>query len=64
LSRLANGGRTAAVLCSFVASCKRNGVAPFEYLRDVFTRFMDCPVTQIDQFLPDRWIKPTPAQPT
>lgn len=59
-----NGGRAAAVLCSFVASCKRHGVDPFEYLRDVFTRLMDCPVKQIDQFLPDRWVKPAPAQPT
>jgi len=49
------GGRTAAVLSSFVASCRRQGIDPFAYLRDVLTNFAACPINEIDQFLPDRW---------
>jgi len=50
-----NGGRTGAVLASLVASCKRHGVDPFAYLRDVLTRIAATPVSRLDQFLPDRW---------
>ncbi len=32
------GGRTAAVLSSLIATCKRLRVEPFAYLRDLFTR--------------------------
>ncbi len=31
-----NGGRTAAVLTSLIATCKRHHIDPFAYLRDVF----------------------------
>jgi len=50
-----NGGRTAAVLASLVASCKQHGLDPFVYLRDVLTRIAATPVSQLVQFLPDRW---------
>jgi transposase len=49
------GGRTAATLCSFIASCRRHELDPFAYLRDVLTRIAACPINEIDQFLPDRW---------
>jgi transposase len=32
------GGRTAAILRTFIASCKRNGVEPFAWFRDVLSR--------------------------
>jgi hypothetical protein len=50
-----NGGRTGAILASLVASCKRHGVDPFAYLKDVLTRIAETPLSQLDQFLPDRW---------
>jgi transposase len=50
-----NGGRTGAVLASLVASSKRHSLDPFGYLRDVLTRIAATPVSQLDQFLPDRW---------
>jgi transposase len=50
-----NGGRTGAVLASLVASCKRHRVDPFAYLRDMLTRIAATPVSQLDEFLPDRW---------
>jgi len=43
------------VLASLVASGKRHGVDPFAYLKDVLTRIAATPVSQLDQFLPDRW---------
>lgn len=50
-----NGGRTAAVLSSFVASCRRHDIDPFAYLRDVLANFAACSINAIDQFLPDPW---------
>jgi len=49
------GGRTGATLMTLTASCKRHGVDPFAYLRDVLTRLAATPVNELDQFLPDRW---------
>ena len=50
-----NGGRTAAVLTSLIASAKRHHVDPFAYLRDVFARITAHPRHQLEEFLPDRW---------
>lgn len=49
------GGKTAAVLFSFTATCKRHGVDPFGYLRDVLTRLPTQPADRLDDLLPDRW---------
>jgi transposase len=51
-----NGGKTAAVLFSFTATCKRHSVDPFSYLRDVLTRLPTHPLEQLDDLLPDRWV--------
>lgn len=49
------GGRTAAVLTSLIASCKRLRLDPFAYLRDIFARISTHPQNQLDELLPDRW---------
>ena len=49
------GGRTAAILYSLVASAKRHGLDPWVYLREVLATVANTPVSQLDQFLPDRW---------
>jgi transposase len=49
------GGKRAAVLYSFVATCKRHGVDPEAWFTDVLTRIMTTPISQLAQFLPDRW---------
>lgn len=69
------GGRSAAMLYSLVSSAKANGVEPFAWLRDLFTRlpyhrdgaaFAQCdsgnPVTssELDDLLPDRWLAAHP----
>jgi transposase len=49
------GGNAAATMFSLIGSATLNNVEPFAYLRDIFTRMPATPVSQIDQFLPDRW---------
>src|SRR5215469_5724887 len=50
------GGRTAAVLSSLIASCKRLRIEPFAYLRDLFTRVSTHPHHRLDDLLPDKWL--------
>jgi transposase len=49
------GGRTAAILMGLCASCKRSGVEPWAYLRDVLERISTHPARGIEDLLPDRW---------
>ena len=50
-----NGGRTAAVLTSFMASCQRLKIDPWAYLRDTLERIAEYPVTKLDELLPSNW---------
>jgi len=50
-----NGGRTAAVLSSFIATSKRLGLDPFAYLRDLFGRIGSHPQSRLAELLPDQW---------
>jgi transposase len=54
------GGHRAAILFSLIASCKANEVEPFAYLRDVLTQLPTQPADQLDELLPDRWLKGHP----
>src|SRR5581483_2194188 len=49
------GGKTAAVLCSFTSTCHCLGIEPWAYLRDVLERLPTTPAQQLDDLLPDRW---------
>ncbi|WP_197447157.1 IS66 family transposase [Tautonia plasticadhaerens] len=49
------GGRTAAVLYSFVGSCRRLGADSFAYLRDVLERLPTHPAERLGELLPDAW---------
>ena len=53
------GGKTAAVLRSCVASCQRVGVDPFAWLKDVLSRIAAYPITRLAELLPHNW---APAQ--
>jgi transposase len=53
------GGKTAAVLRSFVASCQRAGVEPFAWFQDVLSRIASHPINRIAELLPHNW---APAQ--
>jgi transposase len=49
------GGSTAAVLRSFVASCQRVKVDPFAWFKDVLSRISDHPITRLAELLPHNW---------
>lgn len=49
------GGKTAAVLFSFTATCKHLGIDTIAYLRDVFTRLPTTPADHLADLLPHRW---------
>jgi hypothetical protein len=49
------GGRTMAVLRSFVSSCELVNVDPFEWFRDVLSRIATHSIRTLDQLLPHRW---------
>jgi len=51
------GGRAAATVYSLIESCRRVGVDPFEYLRDVLVRVATHPSARVDELAPDRWAK-------
>ncbi len=54
-------GQRAAILMSLVASCKNNGVEPWAYLKDIFTRLAELPTEDtLAELLPDRWLKANP----
>ena len=50
-----NGGNTAAILFSFIATCERHELNPFDYLRDVLTRIAAHPVSRLAELLPQNW---------
>ena len=50
-----NGGRTAAVLRSFVTSCELVKIDPFAWFRDVLSRIADHPVKRLTELLPHQW---------
>jgi hypothetical protein len=57
------GGKTAAVLRSFVASCKRCDVEPFAWFQNVLSRIPSHSITRLSELLPHNWKPITcPAQ--
>ena len=52
--------RDAAVLHSFVGSCKRLGGDPFAYLKDVLERLPTHPIDRLAELLPDVWFAAHP----
>ena len=51
------GAQAAAICLSVLISAKRNGIEPWAYLKDIFTRINDVRTSQLEQFLPDVWLK-------
>ena len=49
------GGKTAPVLRSFIASCKRCRVEPFAWFRDVLSRISAHSITRLGELLPENW---------
>lgn len=49
------GGQATARLFSLIGSAQLHGVEPLAYMHEVIRRLPATPISQIDQFLPDRW---------
>jgi len=54
------GGKTAAVLRSFAASCLLVRVDPFAWFKDILSRIASHPITRLADLLPHNW-KPVQA---
>ena len=50
-------GWRSAVIYSVLGSCRRLGIDPHEYLRDVLRRLPDMKITEIEQVIPAAWAK-------
>ena len=46
------GAKRAAMMYSFLGTCKRNNVEPFAWLKDVLTRIPDWSIQRLDELLP------------
>lgn len=55
-------GERNVVIDTLPGSCRRHGVNPFDYLKDLFTRLPATKITEIRQFTPSHWAKMQSAQ--
>jgi len=51
------GGHTAATLMTFTATCRKNKINTWAYLKDVLQRIQSHPISRLEELLPDRWQK-------
>ena len=56
------GGRTMAILRSFVGSCEIVKVDPFAWFQDVLSRIGEQSIQKLDELLPHRWAPADQAQ--
>lgn len=47
--------RSYATLYTLIASAQRHGIDPHAYLRSVLAKIATTPMSQLDQFLPEKW---------
>lgn len=50
-------GQKSAVIYTLVESCRRRGIDPYEYLRDIFTKLPTATNWQIKELTPEAWQK-------
>ena len=50
-------GERSAVIYTLLGSCRRHGINPFDYLKDLFTRLPAAKINQIKEFTPAAWAK-------
>ena len=54
----ARAGNRSAILYTIIECCRRRGLDPFAYLRDVFTRLPSMTNWQVKHLTPEAWAKP------
>jgi transposase len=52
-----DAGERSAVIYTLLGSCRRQGINPVDYLKDLFTRLPAAKITQIKEFTPAEWVK-------
>jgi hypothetical protein len=57
----ANAGERSAIIYTIVESCRRRGLDPYAYLRDVLTRLPMATNWQIKNLTPEAWAKSQPS---
>lgn len=55
----AEAGDRSAIIYTVIESCRRRGIDPFAYLRDVLTRLPQMTIQQVPDLLPAVWNKPS-----
>ena len=58
----AEAGQRGAILYTIVESCRRRGIDPLAYLRDVLTRLPSMNVSEVKHITPDAWAKARRAE--
>jgi hypothetical protein len=53
----AEAGQRGAILYTIVESCRRRGIDPLAYLRDVLTRLPKMLITEVADITPEAWAK-------
>jgi transposase len=53
----AEAGERGAILYTIIESCRRRGLDPYAYLKDVLTRLPDMTNHQIHEIIPEAWAK-------
>lgn len=53
-----DGARRAAMLYSFLGTCKINNINPFDWLRDILCRIPSHSVNKLEELLPNNWVQP------
>lgn len=56
----ATAGDRSAIIYTVIESCRRRGIDPFAYLRDVFTRLPSTTNHQVQELTPAAWAKSRP----
>ena len=60
----ANAGERSAIIYTVIESCRRRGIEPYTYLRDVLTRLPHLTNKQVPTIIPTAWGKKTDQKPT
>jgi len=47
------------MLYSFIGTCKKNDVNPFEWLRDILDRIPEHHANKLEELLPQNWVNST-----
>ena len=52
-----DAGERSAVIYTLLGSCRRHGINPNDYLKELFTRLPGALITEIKSFTPAEWAK-------